>query len=125
MARHRRPAPAVLLPLALVACGGGGGWVHATKPPGEFVQDEASCRQQSIEKVQSSHQKQDAPKWMTRAVGSTSYFFDGNETMREQWHKNCLRAMGWTPDAKASLASAASSELVRSGVSTGLKYFLQ
>jgi hypothetical protein len=124
MARYRRTVPAVLFPLALAACGGGGGWVHATKLPGEFAQDEASCRQQSIEKVQSSHQKQDAPKWMARAVGSASYYFDGNDTMREQWHKNCLRAMGWTPDTKASLASVASSELVRSGLSSGLQYFL-
>lgn len=126
MTRHRSAFPAMLLPLALAACGGfgGNGWVHATKSPGEFAQDEASCKQQAIEKIQSSHQKQEAPKWMTRAVGTTSYFFDGNDSMREQWHKNCLRAMGWTPDAKSSLASVASSELVRSGLSSGLQYFL-
>ena len=127
MARHRKAVAAALLPLALAACGGGGGngWVHATRSPGEFAQDEASCRQQAIEKVQSSHQKQDAPKWMTRMMGTTSYTFDGNDTVREQWHNNCLRALGWTPEAKASLASVASSELVRTGLSSGLKYFLQ
>ena len=123
MVQPRRVAPAVLLPLALAGCGGGG-WVHATKPPAEFAQDDASCRQQSIEKVQSSHQKQDAPKWMARAVGTASYVFDGNGTMREQWHSNCLRGLGWAPDNKAALASIASSELVRSGLSSGLQYFL-
>lgn len=123
MARHRMVAPAILLPLVLAGCGGGGGWVHATKPPGEFAQDDASCRQQSIEKVQSSHQKQEAPKWMTRAMGTTSYFFDGNETVRGRWHDSCLRAMGWAPDTTASLSSLASNELIRTGLSSGLQYF--
>ena len=121
MTRHRWAAPAILLPLVLAGCGGGG-WVHATKAPGEFAQDDASCRQQAIEKVQSSHQKQDAPTWMSRGVGTKSYFFDGNSTMREDWHKSCLRVLGWAPDATASLASLASNELVRSGLSSGLQY---
>lgn len=125
MARFRKAAPAILLPLALAGCGGGSGYVHATKAPGEFAQDDASCRQQAIEKVQSSHQKQDAPRWMTRAVGTTSYFFDGNDTTREQWHKSCLRVMGWAPDATNSLSSVASSELVRSGLSSGLQYLIR
>ena len=122
MARYRRTAPAILLPLVLAGCGGGG-WVHATKAKGDFAQDEAACRQQAIEKVQSSHQKQEAPKWMARAMGTTSYFFDGNNSMREQWHANCLRAMGWTPDATASLTSMASNELIRTGLSSGWQYF--
>lgn len=125
MARFRKAASAILLPLALAGCGGGGGYVHATKAPGEFAQDDASCRQQSIEKVQSSHQKQEAPKWMTRAVGTTSYFLDGNDTTREQWHESCLRMMGWAPDATTSLSSVASSELVRSGLISGLQYLIR
>lgn len=118
MVRHRRAAPAILLPLALAGCGGGGGgWVHGTKPATEFAQDEASCRQQSIEKVQSSHQKQEAPKWMTRAVGTSTYFFDGNDNVREQWHKSCLRAMGWASGGgKGPLPEWVSPELISAGI---------
>lgn len=123
MTRYRRAALAVLLPLVLDGCGGGPGWVHATKSPGEFAQDDASCRQQAIEKIQSSHQKQEAPTWMSRAMGAKSYSFDGNNTMREEWHKSCLRLMGWAPDATAKLASVASNELIRTGLSSGLQYF--
>lgn len=123
MTRYRRAALAILLPLVLDGCGGGPGWVHATKSPGEFAQDDASCRQQAIEKIQSSHQKQEAPTWMSRAMGAKSYSFDGNNTMREEWHKSCLRLMGWAPDATATLASVASNELIRTGLSSGLQYF--
>ena len=127
MARESKAASAVLLlPLLRAGCGGGGGgWVHPTKPSSDFAQDEASCRQQAIEKVQSSHQKQDAPKWMTRAVGTTSYFFDGNDNTRDQWRKSCLQMLGWAPDGGTSLSGLASSELVRSGLSTGLQYLIR
>lgn len=124
MARDSRVAPAILLPLVLAGCGGGG-WVHPTKSQSEFAQDEASCRRQAIEKVQSSHQKRDAPKWMTRAVGTTSYFFDGNDTTREQWHKSCLQMMGWTTDGTPSLSGLATSELVKAGFNTGLQYLVR
>jgi hypothetical protein len=122
MVRHRRASLAILLPLLLSACGGG--WTHSARSSNDFAQDDASCRQQAIEKVQSSHQKQEAPKWMTRAFGTTSYWVDGNDATRERWHKSCLRMLGWAPDVTASLASAASSELARSGLSSGLQYLI-
>ncbi len=56
-------------------------------------------------------------------MGAKSYSFDGNSTMREEWHKSCLRLMGWAPDATATLASVASNELIRTGLSSGLQYF--
>lgn len=109
----------------LAARGGGGGWTHASKAASDFGMDEASCRQQAIEKVQSSHQKQDAPKWMTRAVGTTSYYFDGNDTTRDKWEKSCLRMMGWSPGATASLPSWITPEMLSSGLQTGLQYVVR
>lgn len=129
---------AVLVALALPGCGGvgalsglaarsggGGNWTHPSKAAGDFAMDEASCRQQAIEKVQSSHQKQDAPKWMTRAVGTTSYYFDGNDTTRDRWEKSCLRSMGWSPGASASLPSWITPEMIGTGLQTGLQYVIR
>ena len=112
MARYRTNASALLLPVLLAGCGE---WVHPTKQAGELAYDDASCRQQAIEKVQSSHQKQEAPKWMTRATGTPSYFVDGNDRMREQWHTSCLRMMGWTLGSAASRPGVANTDLLSVG----------
>lgn len=143
MVRHGKTALAAALALSLSGCGGadglnglsglasmagmagmagrsggngGGAWVHSTKAPGDFATDQASCRQQAIEKVQSSHQRQEAPKWITRATGSTSYYFDGNDSSREQWHKSCLQMMGWSQAATAALPGWLSPEMINAGL---------
>ncbi len=112
MARCLKAAPAILLSSTLTGCGG---WVHPTRSPGELAYDDASCRQQAVKKVQPSHQKHDAPNWMERSIGTKSYTVDGNDTLREQWHRSCLRVLGWAFGSTASRPGVAVTELIGSG----------
>jgi hypothetical protein len=93
MKRFLRAAPATLLPFILAGCGE---WVHPTKPPHYFAQDNAVCRQLSIEAVGSKPQRQSAPKWMNRATGYSSYIVDANEDLRDSWRTSCLEILGWS-----------------------------
>ena len=108
MVRRRRAALAVLSPLMLAGCGQ---WAHPYKSPGDFAQDDAKCLQQAIEKVQYNARKEDAPKWMERALGTKTYTVDGNESLRERWHRSCLRGGGWVWRSTASRPSVANAEM--------------
>ena len=113
MARYIRASLVFLLPMMATGCGG---WTHPTKSSNEFAQDDAICRQQAIEKVQASHQKQEMPTWLTKVTGTKSYSVDGNDTTRDQWHKSCLRVMGWASGSTPSVPNVVSTELITSGL---------
>lgn len=93
MLRHVQAAVFVPACLMLAGCGE---WTHRTKSVENFAYDDAGCRQESILKLQYVAQKEEAPKWAQRAVGSKTYTTDGNNALREQWRKACLQKLGWT-----------------------------
>ncbi len=53
---------------------------------------------------------------MTRGVGPKSYTVDGNDAIREQWHRRCLVRLGWARDSAAERSSVASTDLIGSGL---------
>ena len=94
MTRYRRAAPAVLLlPLLLGGCVE---WTHPYKSSDQFARDNALCQQQAIEKVQASHQQQQAAKWMAKATGSKTFTVDANDSLRNQQLMSCLQIEGWS-----------------------------
>ncbi len=107
MTQHRRTAMATLLPLVLAGCGE---WVHPEKSR-DFRREDATCLQEAIKAVQYKQQKEDAPKWMERALGTNSYLIDTNESSRGRWHQSCLRLNGWVWRSTASRPSVANTDL--------------